>query len=110
MASPRSSQESILRPPVPPRACKSGTITTSNSSPLDLWMVINCTPHSRRPRIGQGGQLVERRSQGGAQQVFFAVGQMVEAAPQQVEIGAGRGIHAGRAAQAKPDLLEPGPN
>ena len=27
-------------------ACKSGTMTTSNSRPLDLWMVMNCTPHS----------------------------------------------------------------
>ncbi len=57
------------------------------------------------PGVGQRGQLVERRVEAGAEQLLFAAGQAVQAAPEQVEVGAGGRIHAGRAAQPQPDLL-----
>ena len=58
--------------------------------------------------VGQRGELVERRVEGGAEQVFFAAGQAVQATPEQVEVGAGGRIHAGGSAQQQPDLLQPG--
>ncbi len=73
-----------MRSPRAVAACNSGTITTSNSRPLDLWMVINCTPQSLLAcGVGQGGELVERRIERGAEQVRLAVGQPVQAAPEQ---------------------------
>ena len=106
---PRSSQESISGLPRPAPACKSGTITTSNSSPFDLWMVINCTPQSL-PAAGSGRALRLSRaaSSAGPSRSCSPCGKIVETAPQQIEIGARRGVDAVRSAQTQPDLLEPG--
>ena len=72
-------------------------------------MVMSWTPQSLlvsgsgwAVRLFKGG--VER----GAEEVLLAVGEAVEALPEEVEVGAGGGIDALRAAEAKPDLLEPG--
>ena len=87
---PRSSQESrLLRVVKPLRACKSGTITTSNSRPLDLWMVISWMPQSGSA-FGSGMAVRFSRAaiERGADEVLCAVGQGIEAAPEQVEIRA----------------------
>jgi hypothetical protein len=104
-ARPRSSQESILRLPRLVAACNSGTMTTSNSRPLDLWMVINCTPQSLLASgSGRAVSLSRAASRRGRADPARRPA-VVQATPEKVEVGAGGRIHAGRAAQPQPDLL-----
>ena len=58
--------------------------------------------------VGQCGELVESGVEAGPSRSCSPAGRLVEAAPEQVEVGAGRGVDAVCAAQAQPDLFEPG--
>ena len=59
-------------------------------------------------RIGLCGELVERRTERGTEEIGLSLRQAVEAPPKQIEIGARRGVDTLRAARMQPDLLEPG--
>ena len=71
-------------------------------------MVINCTPHRCWPAgSGSAVSFSSAASSAGPEQVLLAARQLVEAAPQQVKIGARAGINAVCASQPQPDLLQP---
>jgi hypothetical protein len=59
-------------------------------------------------RVRLCGKGLEGCVERGAEQVLFAIGEAVESLPKKVEVGEGGGIDALSAAQAQPDLLEPG--
>ena len=59
-------------------------------------------------RVRQRGELVEGRVERGSEKILLAGREPVEAAPQQINIGARCGVHAVCAAEAKPELFETG--
>ena len=58
--------------------------------------------------IGQGSQFFEGCIEDGAEQVLLAVRQAVETTPEKIEVGECSCVDAACAAQAEPDLLQPG--
>ncbi len=58
--------------------------------------------------IGLSFELFKRAGESAAKQIRLAVLQLVEAFPEPVDVGAAGCVHAVCAAQAQPDLFEPG--
>ena len=107
-SAPATSSHSSRWLSLPPVArCRPGRITVSNSRPLDLWMVINCTRIAERvgrrvqfggvggqrfgAQVAGGDQLVDQREEG------FDVVQRF------------RRFQAARPAEHQPDAFEPAP-
>lgn len=57
---------------------------------------------ARGAGVGDRAELFELRVEGGAEQILFATGQLIEELPEEIEVGAGSIVERAIAAQGAP--------